>query len=300
MLVTAGRRSRCAGDCGAPIEAEELVEYRQGERARHIVCPSAAANGPVTPGARDNGVTAPVTSNGIANGHAPVPRDSSVTRTPVTRDQIVGHDSPQRDIAVSHGSVTRDSALNKTVQDNTGEDRRGGSASPIDGAGAPDAADRADELLAEYERTVLPSLQRIGDGTFTVELDGPNDYVTFTLAALRDDPEAQRAVPLADSKHSLSHDGVALFRSFAIVKGRRVMPVRRLVADARPEVQRPLRRLLLGLEAVMRSSDGAMRYGLAYARQAQRCFRCGETLSTPVSLNRGIGPKCLKKFLKGE
>ena len=51
MLVTAGRRSRCSGACGVPIEADELVEYRQGERARHIVCPPADRTGRVTPDA---------------------------------------------------------------------------------------------------------------------------------------------------------------------------------------------------------------------------------------------------------
>lgn len=309
MLVTAGRRSRCSGDCGTPIEAAELVEYRQGERARHIVCPLSDPTGPVTAASRGGGRDNSVTRSGIANGHAPVGRDSGVCHVPVTRDNAVTNGSVRRDSPVSHAparrdngvsyeAVTRDSCpieLEKEL-----EEKRGSFASPGDGAGAPSVADQADRLLDEYERTILPTLQRIGDGTFTVELDGPSDYVTFTLDAMRDDPDAQRVLPLADSKHPLSHDGETLFRSFAIVRGRRAMPVRRLLSDASPAVQRPLRRLLLGLEAVLRSSDGALSYGLAYARQAGRCFRCGETLTTPASLSRGIGPKCFKKFAAGE
>jgi hypothetical protein len=51
---------------------------------------------------------------------------------------------------------------------------------------------------------------------------------------------------------------------------------------------------------VLRANDGALSYGQAYARQAGRCFRCGETLTTPESIERGLGPKCFKKFVAGE
>lgn len=307
MLVTAGRRSRCSGDCGAPIEAAELVEYRQGERARHIVCPLSNPTGLVTPASPVVTSDYGITRSGIANGHAPVGRDSGVGHALVTRDNGVTNGSVRRDSPVSHAPARRDNGVShETVTRDSCpielelEEKRGSFASPGDGAGAPSVADQADRLLDEYERTILPTLQPIGNGTFTVEFAGPSDYVTFSLDAVRDDPGAQRALPLADSKNPLSHDGEALFRSFAIVRGRRAMPVRRLLSDASPAVQRPLRRLLLGLEAVLRSSDGALSYGLAYARQAGRCFRCGETLTTPASLSRGIGPKCFKKFAAGE
>ena len=44
------------------------------------------------------------------------------------------------------------------------------------------------------------------------------------------------------------------------------------------------------------SEQAAFDAGLAYAKQSGKCFRCNRKLTTPKSLEAGIGPECLKAF----
>lgn len=154
-------------------------------------------------------------------------------------------------------------------------------------------ADTADRLLDQYERTVLPSLPPIREGIYTVEFADGQGYVTFGIERSWKYDGAHVAIARADSRNSLSFEGKRFLGTFAIVRGRQSWALRELrEADDIPEIQKPVRRLMMGLDAVLRSSD-ARRY------RAVRCDVCDELLTAPDSIKARVGPKC-EEYLRGQ
>lgn len=183
---------------------------------------------------------------------------------------------------VPGGPYSHDARLN---DHQVGPGTLGGVRSSHPGLGAANDPETADALLDQYERVVLPSLRPIPNGTYTVELDG-GSYVTMRIETYRKDPTAQRAVAIADSRNSLSFGGDRWFWAFALVRGRRAFPFPRLVQDSDiDKIAKPLRRLMMGLTALLRSSD-LRRY------RVTTCVRCKGLLTTPESIRRGVGPEC--------
>lgn len=135
----------------------------------------------------------------------------------------------------------------------------------------------------------LMRLAPLRGGLYTVAWT-VHDYVTFELQRLADDPTAQRAVAWADSRHSLSMGGQRAIVTFAMVRGRYLRPVARLLDDTRPEILEPVTRLLRGLWALLSGSTDVAVYRAAW------CLNdCGRILTTPRSIRNGMGPTCAAK-----
>ena len=140
----------------------------------------------------------------------------------------------------------------------------------------------------DLTREADPEARVVPNGIYTVVFDGNGeDYVTLRLV---DNfvPDAPKGSQVA--QWLIGPDNDQDYRGFAFVRGTRVFMWRRYANNER------LRR---ALELLLSTEDfGA--YGLEYAKRSGNCWRCGRTLTVPLSISRGIGPICLGKLLEEE
>lgn len=139
-----------------------------------------------------------------------------------------------------------------------------------------DVADRAQAALA---RLPAPPVE-LKDGYYTVQLaDG---HVTLRVERRGETakfaPGEQIVARLTGPQNTSDYQGVAFAKP-----GPRFMTWKRFRGDAR----------LADALAVLAGDPKAA--ALGYARESGRCYLCGRLLTTPESLDSGIGPVCASK-----
>jgi hypothetical protein len=109
--------------------------------------------------------------------------------------------------------------------------------------------------------------------------DDLNDYVTLRLkdCAFDDMPEGTQI-----AEYLSGPDNEQDYTGFAFVLGDVIRVWKRFNHESRP---------VIALKALLQSDD-FYKYGEAYAKVSGNCFRCGRTLTVPISLHRGLGPVC--------
>ena len=145
----------------------------------------------------------------------------------------------------------------------------------------------------------------IPDGTFTIENKETGEFRTFNidLRTFKPQPGSDKG---PEQKWVLSYlrgpSNSSDFEPFAFVFGHSVedmvISVWRSKRSADPNERSQYERfaLLVGLVLGSKAGIGAPKWGERYdVLEAIPCRRCGEQLTVPDSIRRGIGPVCAKK-----
>lgn len=139
-----------------------------------------------------------------------------------------------------------------------------------------------DRFATQPELPPVEIAPAVKPGYYTVILNG-NDYVTVRLTD-RTEWAADLAPGTLVASFLAGPDNGSDYCGCAFVVGRTVRLWKRFRTDGR--LAEALSRLLDG------SADEA---GRRYARQSGSCYRCGRLLTTPESIERGIGPVCVTR-----
>jgi hypothetical protein len=134
---------------------------------------------------------------------------------------------------------------------------------------AEDARRRAEPIKGEAD---------VPDGVYTVQFVG-GDYRTLRVETQADDADfapGERIVSfLSGSDNTSSYTGFAFLKANG-----RVFPWKRFAHETT---------LIEAVRVLVADPKAASQ---AYGRRSEKCGICGRPLSTPPSLDRGIGPKC--------
>lgn len=144
--------------------------------------------------------------------------------------------------------------------------------------------------IRRMEKKASDTLQKSANGSITRVVQ--NGYYTVVM-----EDGSYMTLRLKDSfRSSFSGEQVACYLagpnnehdyvSFAFVQGGNVMLFKRF-SDSHE-----LRHVIVGL---LSDPEEAKAMGIAYAKQSGNCYVCNRTLTTPESIEAGIGPTCAGK-----
>lgn len=148
-------------------------------------------------------------------------------------------------------------------------------------APAPSAPPVATTAPAAPVATTAKIVRKVRDGRFTLTSDVAA-RITLRLSTpdWGDFPEGTQVAAYLSGP-----DNDSMYTGFAFVKGERFSMWRKFAGNAR----------LADALRVLLTSDDATSFGKAYARESGNCYVCGRTLTTPESIDAGIGPVCASR-----
>jgi hypothetical protein len=136
-------------------------------------------------------------------------------------------------------------------------------------------------VAAAPVQPVTEPVQPVANGTYTiVEPDG--GHLTLKVQAHWDDAAAARGEQVV--KFLMGSDNESDYTGFAFLKGTRLGMWKRFATNAR---------LRDGVNVLLAADkDGRKELGKAYALASGNCYVCNRKLTTPESIEAGIGPVC--------
>ncbi len=149
---------------------------------------------------------------------------------------------------------------------------------------SPELAALAESLQAPQAaaKQIEGSGAEIANGIYTVRFEN-GDYRTIKItkgwAALEEGMQVAKFLSGSDNESS--------YQGFAFIQGSKAQVWRRFAEHEG---------LSLALGILMGSKEAQLAAGAAYAQSSGRCFICNRTLTTPASLDLGIGPNCAEKM----
>ena len=129
---------------------------------------------------------------------------------------------------------------------------------------------------------IEPAVPAVPIGTYTVVLDGDDDYVTLQIAP------AKWAGGKIAASYLHGPDNECSYKGFAFVNGDKVNVWKSFTGSDR--IVTALQLLITG--DVDKAHEEFLNRAEAFALASGRCMRCGRTLTVPASLHRGLGPVC--------
>ena len=136
------------------------------------------------------------------------------------------------------------------------------------------------EVAREQQVPATPTAPvSVPTGIFTLS-NGGDDHVTIRVRLIEDKPGiAAIAEYLAGPVNTTDYAGFAF-----------------IAADGSPRIWKRFQqdtRIVRALKALLTADNGQRHaYGFAYAQASGRCMVCGRVLTTPESIETGIGPTC--------
>jgi hypothetical protein len=142
------------------------------------------------------------------------------------------------------------------------------------------------EVAQGTAATVTQAATTIGEGIYTIGSDANgSDHITIRIVPHWEESEAEKGKQVA--KYLSGSDNETSYTGFAFIDGTRIIVWKRYRDDAR---------IVNALKALMAGSEDERRaMGFAYAQKANRCWKCGKTLTVPASQMNGLGPICYEK-----
>lgn len=135
-----------------------------------------------------------------------------------------------------------------------------------------------------FEPAEITGTATVTKGYYTVAMED-GSHVTIRLRPHWEDDKAERGVLVAGYLSGSNNE--ADYTGFAFVDGNRV------TVWGRFRTGHERQKLALGILVADKSAAAVA--GKAYAMESSKCFVCNRTLTTPESIEHGIGPECRAK-----